>query len=358
MVTKKQKVQIEGHKLMYHVSEASRWLNGEIVAPVYVEIGITNSCNHKCIFCALDYLKNKRASIDKTVLIATLKDMAEFGVKSIMFGGEGEPLLYPSLPEVIEKAKKFGIDVAITTNGVLFNKEKAELILKDLSWIKFSIDAGTNESYAKIHNCGETDFDRVLENLKVCSNYKKENNLDCTIGCQMLLIPDNVKEVEELILKIKDLGVDYLVLKPYSQHPNSINRMALDINEYDSMLTLLSKKYSKEDFQVIYRNISAQEIENKEIDYEKCYGINFFALIDALGNVIPCNIFYEKKDQHYGNIYENTFREIWNSNKRKDVLKKIHAEGCSKCRKGCRLNFVNKYLDILKNKNLEHINFI
>ena len=67
MVTKKQKVQIEGHKLMYHVSEASRWLNGEIVAPVYVEIGITNSCNHKCIFCALDYLKNKRASIDKTV---------------------------------------------------------------------------------------------------------------------------------------------------------------------------------------------------------------------------------------------------------------------------------------------------
>ena len=40
MTDKKQKIQIEGHKLMYHVDEVSRWLKGEIVAPPYVEIGL------------------------------------------------------------------------------------------------------------------------------------------------------------------------------------------------------------------------------------------------------------------------------------------------------------------------------
>ena len=80
----KKRILIEGHKLMYHVEEVSRWLKGDKIAPIYVEIGPVNSCNHKCAFCALDYLKSKGAALDKDVLIDNLKDMAEFGVKSIM----------------------------------------------------------------------------------------------------------------------------------------------------------------------------------------------------------------------------------------------------------------------------------
>lgn len=274
-----------------------------------------------------------------------------------MFGGEGEPLLYSPLPEVIEKAKEFGLDIAITTNGVLFDDNKIKTILKNLSWIKFSIDAGTKESYAKVHGCKETDFEKLMENLKFAGIYKKENNLSCKLGAQMLLINDNIDEVEELILKIKDTGIDYLALKPYSQHPDSINQMAIDLNKYNEILIELVKKYSNESFKVIYRKQSAEEI-GSERSYDTCFGINFFALIDALGNIIPCNIFYEKEDYYYGNINQNTFSEIWKSNKRKDVVNKLYNEGCTKCRNGCRLNYVNKYLYSLKNKNIEHINFI
>jgi MoaA/NifB/PqqE/SkfB family radical SAM enzyme len=358
MAAKKQKIQIEGHKLMYHVNEVSKWMNNEIVAPIYVEIGPINSCNHNCIFCALDYLKSKGSAIDKDVLIKNLKDMAEFGVKSIMFGGEGEPLLYPHLPEVIEKAKKSGLDIAITSNGSQLSEEKTKLILKHLSWIKISMDAGTKETYAKIHGCQEEDFSELLNNIRFACDYRKDNGLDCRIGCQILLLEDNVVEVEELILKLKDIGVDYVVLKPYSQHPESINKLRLDINKHDKTLIGLSNKYSREDFRVIYRKLTFNEIEKEEIDYDVCYGINFFALIDALGNVIPCNIFYEKEEYYYGNIYKNVFSDIWKSDKRKGVIKKLYEKGCSQCRKGCRMNFVNKYLYSLKNKDVEHINFI
>ena len=80
--------------------------------------------------------------------------------------------------------------------------------------------------------------------------------------------------------------------------------------------------------------------------------------MDALGNIIPCNLFYEKEEYTYGNINQKKFREIWNGDQRKAVLSRIYKEGCVNCRKGCRLNFVNKYLDIVMNKNIEHINFI
>jgi cyclic pyranopterin phosphate synthase len=143
MVKNEQNVQFDGQKLMYHVEEVAKWLKNETVAPIYVEIGPTSICNHRCVFCAFDYLKNRHTSIDKDVLIKTLKDMAEFGVKSIMWGGEGEPLAYPHLAEATQKAKEFGLDVAITSNGVLLTEEKTKSLLKNLSWIKFSIDGGT-----------------------------------------------------------------------------------------------------------------------------------------------------------------------------------------------------------------------
>ena len=64
MIAKKD-IQIEGHKLMYHPNEVSRWINGQIFAPIYLEIGPTNICNHKCNFCALDYLEVKPKFLDK-----------------------------------------------------------------------------------------------------------------------------------------------------------------------------------------------------------------------------------------------------------------------------------------------------
>jgi len=161
----------------------------------------------------------------------------------------------------------------------------------------------------------------------------------------------------EAVLMINPNSLDYLALKPYSQHPSSINKQAIDLNAYDEILSEFAKKYSTKHFKVIYRKQSAEELES-EISYDTCYGINFFALIDALGNIIPCNLFYEKEDYYYGNINKNKFSEIWKNNQRKAVVEKLYKEGCAKCRKGCRLNYINKYLYTLKKRDIEHINFI
>src|SRR3989338_9324803 len=98
-------------------------MKGEDIYPIYIEIGTTSMCNHRCIFCALDFTGYKAKSIDTPILINALKDMAKNGVKSVMFGGEGEPTLHKDFPLFVENAKNFGLDIAITTNGILFNKD-------------------------------------------------------------------------------------------------------------------------------------------------------------------------------------------------------------------------------------------
>ncbi|MBI4439651.1 radical SAM protein [Candidatus Woesearchaeota archaeon] len=357
MAGNEQGVKIEGHKLMYHVDEVSKWLQGQLTYPIYVEIGPINSCNHNCSFCALDYLKSKGKMVDREILSRTLKQMSACGVKSVMFAGEGEPLLYPYITEAVSEAKKSGLDVAITSNGVLLTPEKSDALLKHLSWIKISIDAAKPATHARIHGCSEKDFNTLIGNIEYAANLKKEKSLACTIGAQMLLIPENIDEVEELILAVRKLGVSYLVLKPYSQHPNSVNRNSLNFGDYGEKLAGISRKYSANGFSVINRSITAREIEDG-IAYNKCYGLDFFALITATGDVIPCNLFYDKPEFAYGNIYDAGFDEIWNGERRQAVLKKIHEKGCEDCRRGCRLNFANRYLDELKNKRVPHINFI
>jgi len=83
----------------------------------------------------------------------------------------------------------------------------------------------------------------------------------------------------------------------------------------------------------------------------------FFTLIDAKGNVIPCNLFYNLPEFYYGNLNEKSFSEIWKSEQRKKVIEKIKETKLSSCRAGCRLDPANKYLKQLKNPH-PHVNFI
>ncbi|MCP4220901.1 MAG: radical SAM protein [bacterium] len=348
-------LKIDGHKIHYHPERLARWLKGENVYPVYVEIGLTNACNHRCVFCALDYLEHKSKTLDTEVLTASLQDMGKHGVKSVMFSGEGEPLVHRDLSLLVEKGKESGLDISITCNGVLFSSDLAASVLPHLSWIKFSIDAGTPKTYAKIHGTKEDDFDVLMENIQNAVKIRRDGNYRVKIGTQLLLMEDNVREASLLAGRVKELGVDYLVVKPYSQHPDSINRLAVAYAGLEELKESL-KEFKTDGFQVIFREETMSKLGNS-LPYPVCHGLPFFTLIDASGNVIPCNMYYGKEGYYYGNLYEGSFSGIWEGERRKKVLEKMTCEGTENCRENCRLDSINRYLDVLKNPP-EHVNFI
>ncbi len=346
---------VDNHKLIYHPDRVIEWLKKGDCYPIYIEIGPTNSCNHKCVFCALDFLKNKKIFIKKEVLSFALEDMSNHGVKSIMFAGEGEPLLHKDIGFFTQQAKKYKLDVSITTNGVLFTQNKREQCLPNLSWIRFSVDSGSSENYSKIHGTKTSDFERLTDNIKESVEFRDRNKLKTTIGCQFLTTPQNIKEAGKLAKILRDIGVDNLQIKPYSHHPDSLNDLIVGLKEYNNLERELVSLNSK-NFKILFRRTTAKRIE-EGINYPNCYGLPFFALIDARGNVIPCNLFYNKEEFAYGNLHNNSFSEIWESEKRKKVLNKINYQGTKKCRRGCRLDPINRYLDRLKNPE-PHDNFI
>ncbi len=346
--------EIDSHKLMFHPERVAEWHGKGDCPPIYIEIGLTNLCNHKCSFCGLDWARGQN-TLKTDVLFKNLEDMSKFGVKSICFSGAGEPLLHKDFLLIIKKTKELGIDVSFSTNVVLFNEKIAEQTLAYLSWIRFSLDSATAETHSKLHGTSKEDFPKIINNLKKAVEIKRKNNYSVILGVQFLLLDENKDELLEIAKICRDLGVDNLQIKPYSQNPNSVNRISVDYSKFRDFEDQL-KSLATENFKIIYRSIRAENVE-KGHDYKECFGLPFFAIINEKGNVAPCHQFYDLEEFSFGNIYDNLFSEIWLGKKRQEVIQKINKKGVSECKKGCRLHEINKYLHRLRFPNF-HDNFI
>ena len=138
------KYRIDSHKLIYHVPRVNDWLNEKNIYPIYMEVSPSGACNHRCLYCGLDFMGYKPDYLKTEILIERLSELGTLGIKSIMYAGEGEPFLHPEMVSIIEHTRESGIDVALTTNGVLLRKEIVERVLSNTEWIKVSINEGTS----------------------------------------------------------------------------------------------------------------------------------------------------------------------------------------------------------------------
>ncbi len=360
------KYAIDSHKLSYHPKRVAQWIEAsdnleklKKIYPVYIEVSPVGACNHRCTFCGVDYIGYQNVRWETDLLKIRLNEMAKKGLKSIMFAGEGEPLLHKELDEIIEHCNNVGISSSVTTNFVFLNEGNVDKIFKNASWVKISINAGTKETYSNIHRTKEEDFDKVIQNMKLAVKVRKENNYKCTLGAQMLLLPENQNEALLLAKKVKDIGLDYLVIKPYSQHLFSETEIYKDI-DYKPMMKLEKEleKLNDDNFNVVFRSNTMKKLDSGH-SYEKCYSTPYFwAHLMANGDLYGCSAYLQQSKFCYGNLKENTFEEVWESEKRiKSITYVKEKLDISGCRANCRMDEVNSYLWRLKNPQ-DHDDFI
>lgn len=362
------KFKIDSQKIIYHPERLAQWLKAgddwekaKKIYPIYVELSPSGACNHRCIFCALDYVGYKPFFLDMINLKPILTEMGEKGVKSVMMGGEGEPLLHPQIIALTHHAKKSGMDVSFTTNGVLLSEKFLKEALPSVTWIKISLNAGSPETYHQIHRTKPEDFNKVIDNLHQAVKFKKENNINCVIGAQMVLLPENAHEVISLAKLLKEIGLDYFAVKPYSQHKFSLTKQYKDVR-YEPYLKLGDelRALSDENFNAVFRDRTMKKWDKQERSYYTCYATPFFwGYLMANGDFYSCSAFIGDDRFKCGNINKQTFSEIWEGEKRKQNWELLRNNfDISECRNNCRMDEVNRYLWKLKDQPPEHVNFI
>jgi MoaA/NifB/PqqE/SkfB family radical SAM enzyme len=347
---------LDGHKINYHYQEISDMFAGTLKAPIYVEISPTGICNHKCLFCHYNYLGHE-GKFQKGKIPELIGEFVSMGVKSLVFAGNGEPTLHIDTIEAIQLAKSLGLDVALSTNGALLKEEHFEILASNLTWIRFSFNAGSAENYAYVHQTKSDDFLKVIENIKKLKATKDRLKSDITIGTQFVLIPENKDFALEHGKMLKSLGVDYFSVKHFYNH--SHNEFSVTENISEEFIQNLINEASElcdTNFNFIVRstaNLSSQRV------YDKCYGLEFIVFIDENGDVFSCFSHQYDKKTIMGNIFEKSFSDIWSSSQKKDSINYIN--NCidkNSCQPNCRHHQINNYLWSIKNPSIQHINFI
>jgi tRNA wybutosine-synthesizing protein 1 len=136
---------------------------------------------------------------------------------------DGEPTLYPHLPEFIKEIKNRGMTAFLVTNGTMPNRLK-ELIEKDAqpTNLYISVYATNPEDYKKITNSFVPDaFERVVESLKLMRAFKESR----TIFRMTLVKGLNLKDAEGFAKLIKLANPKFIEFKGYTWTGESQKRL-------------------------------------------------------------------------------------------------------------------------------------
>lgn len=123
-------------KILSNKKLLSSLLDKKIILPIHIQLIPTNRCNFNCYFCSCrDRYRDEE--LDYGVFLKIMKKSKIIGCQAVTITGGGEPLMHPKIGQMINAIKELGMEVSLTTNGVLLSSlKKSEL--KNLTWCRIS----------------------------------------------------------------------------------------------------------------------------------------------------------------------------------------------------------------------------
>ena len=143
--------------------------------------------------------------MDMGVFYNTIDTMPE-SVKTVFFGGMGEPLVHNGIIDMVEYAANAGVRVELLTNGTLLTREiSAALLDKGLNMLWVSMDSVDEDEYEKIRK--NSSFRLVKDNIDAFNaEREKRRNLaeqfeglySAGLGLAFVAMKSNVRQLGKL----------------------------------------------------------------------------------------------------------------------------------------------------------------
>lgn len=178
----------------------------------YLRISITEHCNLRCTYCmpAEGIALTPRAHLmtaDEIVTIA--QTFVNLGVTKIRLTG-GEPLVRKDAKDIIQRLGKLGVELTLTTNGILVHDFIDTFKEAGITTLNVSIDSLKKEKFNQITR--RNYFDKLIENLDLL----EENNFSVKLNV-VVIKGFNDNEIIDFIelTKNRNIQIRFIEFMPF-----------------------------------------------------------------------------------------------------------------------------------------------
>jgi MoaA/NifB/PqqE/SkfB family radical SAM enzyme len=249
--------------------------------PLSINLDLTTACNFNCPHCVDSTIINAGKILDTEDVKQTIDTLKSHGLMSVILLGGGEPTLHRDFEEIVRYLKAKNMQVGIVTNGSRLHliKKIAE-ILEEKDWLRISIDAASENTFALSHNPkNNINLETILTNAR---EFKKLNPR-ISMGYSFVIVwkgiyingqelCSNIDEISEAVRLAKAYHFDYISFKPCL--------LKLDVSQKESLFDPPDKKREKKVIEEIKNNLQkAKQIANGKIKIIE--SVNLSALISG-----------------------------------------------------------------------------
>ncbi|MBN3038397.1 MAG: radical SAM protein [Candidatus Omnitrophica bacterium] len=290
--------------------------------PIFVQIEPTIDCNLRCAACINPTLKRETRMLSLSKFKEIIRQLPY--VQKISLVGAGEPLLNPEIFNIIEYAKSRGLTIGFATNATLIDDKIAQRIIHSgLDWLNISLDGATKGTYENIRK--GADFDAVLKNIELLIRMKGKRNKP-EISVWFLALKNNLDELPGLVLLVERLGISELFVQTVHNwgDPSLKNIDSQRIDDTARIKKVFSQAIAlarKKQIKFEYVNVPDKgKTRFCKWPWKSCY-------ITVDGYVTPCCLHgADPKVINFGNIFSESFEEIWNNKAYQDFRKKLKSD--------------------------------
>jgi MoaA/NifB/PqqE/SkfB family radical SAM enzyme len=183
--------------------------------PTDLQIGRSNTCNFKCVYCVDHRIGNTKprtrlsdaAWTDLSALIPQTEILA--------FHGISEFFIDPEFFDILKSCADAKATLRLNTNGSVCTTRHLDALRRypGRIVIDFSLDAATPDTFARIRGW---DFWRVVRNIRTFVQCFAERPASTWAAISFVITKSNVHEMVPMVSLAKSLGVD--VLTYYTLH--------------------------------------------------------------------------------------------------------------------------------------------
>jgi len=203
----------------------------------YLRISLTEKCNLRCTYCMPEQgveLTPKSKLMTAEEILEITKVFIGHGVRKVRLTG-GEPLIRKDFKEIVLGLKNLGLELAMTTNGVLLDRYLDVLKRVGLSSINISLDTLDPEKFLEITR--KNDFNKVITNIKLLLKHNFHVKLNVVVKKGF-----NDDEITQFLqwTQTENIHIRFIEFMPFDG-----NNWAMDeVCTYSEILKIIQKNHS------------------------------------------------------------------------------------------------------------------